>query len=42
MKKEMEGVMSRVTGKEIEGMKRRKKWECVSRKFHFHDTIIGC
>ena len=42
MKKEMEAVMSRVMEKEMEGMKRRKKWNYVSRKFHFHDTLLGC
>ena len=41
MKKKIEAVMSRAMEKEKEEMKRQKKWECVSRKFHFHDTIIS-
>ena len=35
MKKEIEGVMSRVIRKEMKEMKRLTKWECVSRNSIF-------
>ena len=41
MKNEVEEVMNRVMEKEMEEMKRRKKWECVnSNFFHLHSRVV--